>query len=146
MEADPKTLEPIPSVAESWDISEDQRVYTFRLRGNARWSNRDPVSEHDFAYSYRCMLNPDLTAQYGYILHVFNNAQLYNEGHKCDGKGVVIAAENRVYLHQFGQVKFARLRAFLMEEDPALTKLPAYSVRAKERRTAGRTSSTGAAT
>lgn len=88
MEADPKTLEPIPGVAESWDISEDQRVYTFRFRENARWSNGDPVTARDFEYSYRRMLNPDLAAQYGYMLHVFNNAQLYNEGRKCLGEGL----------------------------------------------------------
>jgi len=59
MEADPMTLEPIPGVAESWDISEDQRVYTFHLRENARWSNGDPVTEHGLEYSCRRMLNPD---------------------------------------------------------------------------------------
>ena len=36
------TLEPRPGVAESWDISDDGRVYTFYLRKNARWSNGDP--------------------------------------------------------------------------------------------------------
>src|SRR3712207_5447063 len=29
----------IPGVAESWTLSPDGRVYTFRLRGNAKWSN-----------------------------------------------------------------------------------------------------------
>ena len=37
-----KTLEPLPGVAESWDISDNGRVYTFNLRDNARWSNGDP--------------------------------------------------------------------------------------------------------
>src|SRR5210317_1828527 len=37
----PYTLEPEPGVAESWEISEDGRVYTFQLRDNARWSNGD---------------------------------------------------------------------------------------------------------
>ena len=40
-----------PGVAESWDISDDGRVYTFHLRENARWSNGDPVTAHDFHYS-----------------------------------------------------------------------------------------------
>ena len=39
---DPKTLKPVPGVAESWDISEDGLLYTFHLRKNAKWSNGDP--------------------------------------------------------------------------------------------------------
>src|SRR4029079_11863244 len=30
---------PIPGAAESWSMSEDGRVYTFKLRPNLRWSN-----------------------------------------------------------------------------------------------------------
>ena len=41
-----------PGVAERWDISDDGRIYTFHLRENARWSNGDPVTAHDFHYSH----------------------------------------------------------------------------------------------
>jgi ABC-type oligopeptide transport system substrate-binding subunit len=33
----------IPGAAESWSASDDGRVYTFRLRASARWSNGDRV-------------------------------------------------------------------------------------------------------
>ena len=39
---DRKSLEPRPGVAESWTISDDGRVYTFKLRDDARWSNGEP--------------------------------------------------------------------------------------------------------
>src|SRR5215813_10208386 len=45
-----------PGVAERWDIADDGRLYTFHLRENARWSNGDPVSAHDFVYSFRRLL------------------------------------------------------------------------------------------
>src|SRR5262249_19615856 len=35
---DPKTLEPVPGVAEHWEVSPDGLVYTFHLRPNAKWS------------------------------------------------------------------------------------------------------------
>ena len=47
---DPKTLKPVPGVAEKWDISDNGLVYTFHLRKNAKWSNGDPVTAHDFVF------------------------------------------------------------------------------------------------
>ena len=40
---DRKTLQPRPGMAESWEISDDGRVYTFKIRNNAKWSNGDPL-------------------------------------------------------------------------------------------------------
>ena len=43
----------IPGVAESWQVSEDGLVYTFSLRGNARWANGDIVVAGDFVRAFR---------------------------------------------------------------------------------------------
>ena len=77
---EPKTLKPIPGVAESWKISEDKLTYTFYLRDSAKWSNGDAVTANDFVYSYRRILNPNLAAQYASMLHVLKNAKDYHEG------------------------------------------------------------------
>ncbi len=50
--------EPAPGVAESWDISDDGKVYTFHLRADAKWSNGDPVTAEDFVYSLRRAVEP----------------------------------------------------------------------------------------
>ena len=76
---DPKTLKHVPGVAEKWDISEDGLVYTFHLRKNAKWSNGDPVTAHDFVYSYKRILNPELASQYASMLHGLKNAREYHE-------------------------------------------------------------------
>src|SRR5689334_19358267 len=44
----PKTLEPIPGVAERWEISSDGHVYTFHLRPSACWSDGSPTTANDF--------------------------------------------------------------------------------------------------
>jgi oligopeptide transport system substrate-binding protein len=59
---DPGTLEVEPGVAERWDISEDQLVYTFHLRANARWSDGHPVTAHDFLATVRRLLTPALAS------------------------------------------------------------------------------------
>ena len=76
---DPKTLKPVPGVAEKWDISEDGLVYSFHLRKSAKWSNGDPVTAHDFVYSYKRILNPELASQYASMLHGLKNARKYHE-------------------------------------------------------------------
>ena len=48
----------VPGIAESWSISEDGTVYTFRLRENAKWSDGRPITAHDFVYSYKRILDP----------------------------------------------------------------------------------------
>ena len=40
-----------PSIAESWTASPDQKVWTFKLRGTARFSNGRPITATDAKYS-----------------------------------------------------------------------------------------------
>ena len=53
-----------PGVAESWELSEDARTYTFHFRDDAKWSNGEPVTAHDFVYSWRRAMLPDLVSDY----------------------------------------------------------------------------------
>jgi oligopeptide transport system substrate-binding protein len=89
---DRKTLEPRPGVAKSWDISEDGRVYTFYLRDNARWSNGDPHTAHDYAWSWWRALQPALGNLYAYMLFPIENAQKYYEGDISDFNQVGVKA------------------------------------------------------
>lgn len=50
--------DPLPGVAETWDVSEDGLTYTFHLRDNAQWSNGDPVTADDFVWNWERSLNP----------------------------------------------------------------------------------------
>ena len=76
----PQTLEPIPAVAERWDISDDGLVYTFHLRDNARWSDGSPVTAADFHYSLRRFLDPLTVAEYAYQAWYIKNARRYSYG------------------------------------------------------------------
>ena len=74
--------EVIPGAAESWEISEDGRIYTFTLRRNARWSNGDPVVADDFAYGLRRSLDPATLSRYTFILHPILNARAVAAGQR----------------------------------------------------------------
>lgn len=60
---------PQPALAQSWEHSEDYATWTFHLRPEARWSNGDPLTAHDFVESYRRMLDPATGAQYAYNVY-----------------------------------------------------------------------------
>ena len=78
--ADAKDLSPIPGVAKSWSLSEDQKVYTFQIREDAKWSNGDPITAADFVYSWERILSPNLASEYSYMLFYLKNAQAFTEG------------------------------------------------------------------
>ncbi len=77
---DEKTSQGLPGVAEKWDVSPDGLVYTFHLRPTARWSNGDPVTAGDFAFSFQRILTPAFGATYSYMLWPIKNAEAFNKG------------------------------------------------------------------
>lgn len=77
---DPKTLAPIPGVAESWTISKDGKTYTFKLRADAKWSNGDPVTAQDFVYSWTRLLDPKTASEYAQQGYYIVNGKEFNTG------------------------------------------------------------------
>ncbi|HEX3601681.1 MAG TPA: peptide ABC transporter substrate-binding protein [Lacipirellulaceae bacterium] len=65
-------------MADRWEISDDGRVYMFHLRDNVRWSNGDPVTARDFAYSIRRLIDPLNASIYSYQAWYIENAKKYN--------------------------------------------------------------------
>ena len=62
-------------VASHWQISDDQKTYTFHLRPEAKWSNGDPIVAQDFVYAWRHALLPDFAADYASLLFCIEGAR-----------------------------------------------------------------------
>ncbi|HZG34254.1 MAG TPA: peptide ABC transporter substrate-binding protein, partial [Gaiellaceae bacterium] len=71
-------LEPVPSLAESWEVSEDGKTVTFTLREDGKWTNGDPVTAEDFVYAWKRTISPELAADYAYQFYGIEGAQEYN--------------------------------------------------------------------
>ncbi len=84
----PWTLEPEPGAAASWEFSEDRRVIRFHMQPEGRWSNGDPVTAHDFVWSWRRALDPAMGNLYAYMLYPVKNAEAYATG-KIDDPALV---------------------------------------------------------
>ena len=52
-----------PGMAETWDVSEDGKTYTFHLRQDAKWSDGDPVTAHDFEFAWRRICDPSFASE-----------------------------------------------------------------------------------
>jgi oligopeptide transport system substrate-binding protein len=70
----------VPGAAETWDLSDDGIVYTFKLRADAKWSDGSPVTAEDFAFSFRRVEDPNTAAEYANILFPIKNAEKVNKG------------------------------------------------------------------
>ncbi|KLE14330.1 peptide ABC transporter substrate-binding protein [Clostridium sp. C8] len=70
----------IPGVAEKMEVSDDQLVYTFKLRKDAKWSDGEAVTAKDFEYSWVRALTKDTAAEYNYQLFYIKNGEKFYNG------------------------------------------------------------------
>ncbi|HEX9919567.1 MAG TPA: peptide ABC transporter substrate-binding protein, partial [Pyrinomonadaceae bacterium] len=75
-EYDPQTLKPVSGVAIRWEPDAEDRVWTFHLRHDARWSNGEPVTAHDFVRSWRRTLQLGERAPHARLLAILEGAQV----------------------------------------------------------------------
>ncbi|HEX8146047.1 MAG TPA: peptide ABC transporter substrate-binding protein [Pyrinomonadaceae bacterium] len=80
VEYHPKTMEPIPGIAESWKVNGNVTEFVFFLRRNAKFSNGDPITARDFAYTFRRGLRPELASRVAFLAWEIKNAEAFNTG------------------------------------------------------------------
>src|SRR5688572_23137989 len=80
IEYHPVTMEPIPAIAESWELKEDGTEYIFNLRKNAKFSNGEPITAHDFVYSIRRGFKPELASRNASLGYYIKYSEPYNAG------------------------------------------------------------------
>lgn len=58
----------VPASAEEMpEVSKDGLTYTFTIRGDAKWSNGEPITSEDYVYTWRKMVDPAMAAGYSYM-------------------------------------------------------------------------------
>jgi oligopeptide transport system substrate-binding protein len=65
---DEKT-QPSPGIATKHEVSKDGLTWTFTLREDAKWSNGDPVTAHDFVYDGSEQLTSNRSEYSPYVMN-----------------------------------------------------------------------------
>lgn len=67
------------ALAKSVEISPDGKAYTFTLK-DTLWSNGDPLTAHDFEYTWKSLLSSDFPSNYSYAFYDIVGAFEAKEG------------------------------------------------------------------
>jgi peptide/nickel transport system substrate-binding protein len=67
-----KDMSPVPSLAESWETSRDGLTWTFHVRDGVSWSDGQPLTARDVAYTFNRVLDggPEATTWGSYLTSV----------------------------------------------------------------------------
>ena len=70
---------PQPDLAETTEVSDDGRTYTMTLRQDAKWTNGEPVTAHDFVFSYQTICSKEAASSYAFIVYdnLLNGNEVY---------------------------------------------------------------------
>jgi len=88
-----KNGKPESAMAKEWKASDDGLKYTFHLRDGVKWSNGDPVTAHDFEYSWKRTLDPNTKAEYSFMVAWVKGGAAFNDG-KGKAEDVKVTAKD----------------------------------------------------
>ena len=77
---DDETLEIIPRLVTSWEVSGDGTTWTFHLRHEAMWNDGTPVTAHDVTFAIERTLDPEAPSPLAQKLYVLRGAEEYHTG------------------------------------------------------------------
>ncbi len=90
---DPYNLDPLPALAESWTVSKDGLLWSFRIREGAKFSDGTPITAGAIRLSWLNLLDPAVNAPYASLLDCVTGATAYRTGENRDPASVGIKAE-----------------------------------------------------
>lgn len=85
-----------PGMAEKTEVSEDGLTYTFTIR-DAKWTNGDAVTAHDFVYAWQRLVDPETGSEYAYIMDIagVENAAAIMDGSKAPDTLGAVAKDDK---------------------------------------------------
>ena len=98
---------PIPALAESFEVSQDGKTYTFHLR-EAKWSNGESVTAEDFVFAWRrhCQMAQEYAYVFGSTVACVKNADAVIKGAEPKTLGVTAQDDKTLVVELDAPVPF----------------------------------------
>lgn len=109
---DPVTLDAVPALAESWDVSADQRQFTFRLREGATFHDGSPILAADVKATLDRIARPGSTSDFRFHLDTVAGYEAWHAEGEGGGLAGVEAVDDRTVVVRLDQ-PFAQLPVVL---------------------------------
>ena len=87
---DPASGKIVPCIAESWDASEDGKVWIFHIKPDVKFHNGRSVTAEDFRYSFERVLNPKTRCPRTWVLEPVDGSKEFMEGRSDNVKGIKV--------------------------------------------------------
>src|SRR5450759_711561 len=92
-----KDMKPQPDCAESWTVSPDSTMWTFKLRKDLKWSDGTPITAKDFVYAVQRNSMPNITCNPGglgiiYMIDIIKGVTEYSSGKTTDPNTIGVKA------------------------------------------------------
>jgi len=118
------TLEAVPCLATSWEVSDDSLVWTFHLRKDVKWTDGKPVTAHDIEYGAKRIIDPATASPLANFFYIIKNAKKVNTGESDDLSSVGIKAVDDYtiqYTLEYRAAYFLSLIAHVITAVPSWT-------------------------
>ncbi len=80
LELHPVTLEYQPLIAKKWTMSDDKRIFTFKIDPRAKWADGKPITATDVKFTYDTIMNPkNLTSVQRLYYSRFNEPEIIDQ-------------------------------------------------------------------
>ena len=106
----------IPWLAESWDISEDGKIYTFKIREGVKWQDGEPMTTEDVKFSFEYFAkHPPVTDDLAISENNYIEVMTVLDEHTIN---IEVDAPNATLLERFGTARIIPKHIWEDVEDP----------------------------
>ena len=87
---------PIPEIADKWNISEDGKTYTFKIKPGVKFSNGEEVKAQDVAFTFTAICDPKYDGARTDAVEMLLGYEEYNKGDAKEVEGIKVIDDHTI--------------------------------------------------